>query len=202
MMDMVWLLLGVIGVTIGAAALWRCRMLAKELQQLKRAQYYSESRMKRVPEEIRDAVQPLRWQLANLTAGKPVLQELIVSGRVYADITAEDAQRLIEDNGGYQSEHLLVVDVRTPKEFAAKHVPNATLVPFEELDTRYRADIPDTREKILVYCSSGERSRLACDVLGRAGYTNLYNVQDGLQAWRGPTEGEGGIAFIKLERRR
>ena len=169
---------------------------------MKRAQYYSESRLKRVPEDIREAIQPLRWQVANLTSGKPVLPELIVTGRLYEDVTAEQAQRLIESGGGYQSDTLLVVDVRTPKEFAAKHVTNAKLVPFEELDKRYRTDIPDSREKILIYCSSGERSRLACDLLGRAGYTNLYNVRDGLQAWRGPTDGEGELTFIKLERRR
>ena len=201
-MDAVLVIIAILGVVLAGIALWRCRAFAKELQQLKRAQYYSEGRLKRVPEDIREAIQPLRWQLANLTAGKPILRELIVTGRLYADVTAEDAQRLIESNGGYQSDTLLVLDVRTPKEFAAKHVSNAKLVPFEELDKRYRTDVPDTREKILVYCSSGERSRLACDLLGRAGYTNLYNVQDGLQAWRGPTDGEGELTFIKLERRR
>jgi len=200
-MEAIWLTLTVGGMALAALALWRCRVVTKELQQLKRAQYYSESRLKRVPEDIREAVQPLRWQLANLTSGKPVLRELIVAGRLYADVTAEEAQRLIESGGGYQSNSLLVLDVRTPKEFAAKHVPNATLVPFEELDRRYRSEVPDTREKIVVYCSSGERSRLACDLLGRAGYTNVYNVQDGLQAWRGQTEGEGELTFIKLERR-
>jgi rhodanese-related sulfurtransferase len=200
-MDAVLVIIAILGVILAGMALWRCRGFAKELQQLKRAQYYSEGRLKRVPEDIREAIQPLRWQLANLTAGKPVLRELIVTGRLYADVTAEDAQRLIESGGGYQSDTLLVLDVRTPKEFAAKHVSNAKLVPFEELDKRYRTDVPDTREKILVYCSSGERSRLACDLLGRAGYTNLYNVQDGLQAWRGPTDGEGELTFIKLERR-
>lgn len=200
-MQAVLLGIGLLGVALAGMALWRCRACADALQQLKRAQYYSESRLKRVPEDIREAIQPLRWQLANLTSGKPVLRELIVTGRLYADVTAEEAQRLIEGNGGYQSDTLLVVDVRTPKEYAAKHVSNAKLVPFEELDKRYPVDIPDTREKILVYCSSGERSRLACDLLGRAGYTNLYNVQDGLQAWRGPTEGEGELTFIKLERR-
>jgi rhodanese-related sulfurtransferase len=200
-MDAVLVIIALGGVVLAGAALWRCRAFAKDLQQLKRAQYYSESRLKRVPEDIREAVQPLRWQLASLTSGKPVLRELIVTGRLYADVTAEDAQRLIESNGGYRSDALLVVDVRTPKEFAAKHISNAKLVPFEELDKRYRSDIPDMREKILVYCSSGERSRLACDLLGRAGYTNLYNVQNGLSAWRGPTEGEGELTFIKLERR-
>jgi phage shock protein E len=200
-MEAVLLSIALLGVVLAGVALWRCRALAHDLQQMKRAQYYSESRLKRVPEDIRDAIQPLRWQLANLTSGKPVLGELIVTGRLYADVTAEEAQRLIESSGGYQSNTLLVVDVRTPKEFAAKHILNATLVPFEELDKRYRTDVPDTREKILVYCSSGERSRLACDLLGRAGYTNLYNVQNGLQAWRGPTDGEGELTFIKLERR-
>lgn len=201
-MEAVLLSIALLGVVLAGIALWRCRAFAKDLQQLKRAQYYSEGRLKRVPEDIREAIQPVRWQLANLTSGKPVLRDLIVTGRLYADVTAEEAQRLIESNGGYQSDTLLVVDVRTPKEFAAKHVSNAKLVPFEELDKRYRMDVPDTREKILVYCSSGERSRLACDLLGRAGYTNLYNIQDGLQAWRGLTEGEGELTFIKLERRR
>ena len=200
-MEAVLLIVALLGVVLAGMALWRCRAFAKDLQQLKRAQYYSESRLKRVPEDIREAIQPLRWQVANLTSGKPVLRELIVTGRLYADVTAEEAQRLIESSGGYQSDMLLVVDVRTPKEFAAKHVSNAKLVPFEELDKRYRTDVPDTREKIVVYCSSGERSRLACDLLGRAGYTNLYNVRDGLQAWRGPTDGEGELTFIKLERR-
>ena len=201
-MDVVWIIVAALGCLLAGVALWRCQTVVKDLQQLKRAQYYSESRLKRVPEEIREAVQPLRWQVANLTSGKPVSRDLILTGRLYTDVSAEEAQRVIESNGGYDSTTLLIVDVRTPKEYAAKHVPNATLVPFEELDTRYRRDVPDTREKILVYCSSGERSRLACDMMGRAGYTNLYNVQDGLQAWRGPTEGEGELTFIKLERRR
>lgn len=195
-------IIALLGVVLAGTALWRCRAYAKDLQQLKRAQYYSESRLKRVPEDIREAIQPVRWQLANLTAGKPVLRELIVTGRLYADVTAEEARHLIESSGRYQSDTLLVVDVRTPKEFAAKHIPNATLVPLEELDKRYRMDVPDTREKIFVYCSSGERSRLACDLLARAGYTNLYNIHDGLQAWRGPTDGEGKLTFIKLERRK
>src|SRR5687767_9618392 len=136
-MEAVLLIVALLGVVLAGMALWRCRAFAKDLQQLKRAQYYSESRLKRVPEDIREAIQPLRWQLANVISGKPVLPELIVAGRLYADVTAEEAQRLIESSGGYQSNTLLVVDVRTPKEFAAKHVSNAMLVPFEELDKRY-----------------------------------------------------------------
>jgi rhodanese-related sulfurtransferase len=187
-----------LGLAVAAWSLRRCAALAKDLKQLKREQYYTETRMKRVPEEIREAVQPLRWQVANIVEGKPVARDSIVNGRLYVDISAEDSQRILEGGNG-MSERVVVVDVRTPREHAAKRVPGARLVPFEELDARYRSDIPDTADKVLVYCAAGDRSRLACDFLARQGYTNIYNVREGLQGWRGRTEGEGEMTFIKLE---
>ena len=190
-------LLAFLGLAVGAWSLRRCAILAKDLKQLKRDQYYTETRVKRVPEEIREAVQPLRWQVANMVEGKPVARDSIVNGRLYVDISAEESQRILEGDG--VSETVVVIDVRTPKEHAAKRLPGARLVPFEELDARYRNDIPDTADKVLVYCAGGDRSRLACDFLARQGYTNIYNVRDGLQGWRGRTEGEGEMTFIKLE---
>jgi len=190
--------LALVGLAVGAWALRRCAMLAKDLKQLKRDHYYTETRVKRVPEEIREAVQPLRWQVANMVEGKPVARDSIVNGRLYVDISAEDSQRILEGDHGVP-ETVVVIDVRTPKEHAAKRLPGARLVPFEELDARYRNDIPDTADKVLVYCAGGDRSRLACDFLARQGYTNIYNVRDGLQGWRGRTEGEGEMTFIKLE---
>ena len=190
--------LALLGLAAAAWSLRRCAALAKDLKQLKRDQYYTEARVKRVPEEIREAVQPLRWQVANVVEGKPVARASIVNGRLYVDVSAEDTQRILEDRNG-ASERIVVVDVRTPREHAAKRLPGARLVPFEELDTRYRHEIPDTADKVLVYCAGGDRSRLACDFLARQGYTNIYNVMDGLQGWRGRTEGEGEMTFIKLE---
>ena len=191
-------LFALVGLAVAAWSLRRCAVLAKDLKQLKRDLYYTETRMKRVPEEIREAVQPLRWQVANMVEGKPVARDSIVNGRLYVDISAEDSQRIFEGGHG-ASETVVVVDVRTPREHAAKRVPGARLVPFEELDARYRSEIPDTADKVLVYCAGGDRSRLACDFLARQGYTNIYNVREGLQGWRGRTEGEGEMTFIKLE---
>lgn len=191
-------LFALLGLAVGVWSLRRCATLAKDLKQLKRDQYYTETRVKRVPEEIREAVQPLRWQVANMVEGKPVARDSIVNGRLYVDISAEDSQRILEGDHGV-SETIVVIDVRTPKEHAAKRLPGARLVPFEELDARYRNDIPDTADKVLVYCAGGDRSRLACDFLARQGYTNVYNVREGLQGWRGRTEGEGEMTFIKME---
>ncbi|WP_447977404.1 rhodanese-like domain-containing protein [Candidatus Nitrospira bockiana] len=201
-MDVLSLMLGGLSVAVAVWAAYRAMSLTKEIRQLKREQYYLDGRVKRTAEDIRDAVQPLRWQLANLTIQKPVSRELILAGRPYLDISAADAEREIAKSGGFASAQLMVVDVRTAKEYAAKHLPGARLVPLEELDGRYRRDIPDTVEKVFVYCGSGERSRLACDFLGQQGYTNVYNIQDGLRGWRGPTEGEGELTFIKFESKR
>lgn len=193
--------LAVLGVAIGLLALRRAFALARDVKQLKREAYYTESRLKRLPEEIQNAVQPLRLQLASVADGKPVSRETILNGRLYLDVTADETQRILEQEGGLQSGKVMLVDVRTPREYAAKHAPGAKLVPFDELEARYKTEIPETMEKVFVYCAGGERSRLACDFLSRQGYTNLYNVQDGMQGWRGPTEGEGEIKFIQFERR-
>ena len=175
--------------------------LARQVSRLKREHYYTESRLKQISEEIREMVEPLRLQVAKIAAGGGVPQELILTGRRYLDVSAEEAQRVIEQETGARSGRVVLVDVRSPKEYAVKRVPGAKLVPFEELEKRYKEDIPDTAEKVFVYCAGGERSRFACDFLSRQGYTNLYHVKDGLQGWRGPTEGEGKLTLIQIRSR-
>ena len=43
--------------------------------------------------------------------------------------------------------------------------------------------LPNKDEVILVGCAAGVRSLLAIQVLGKAGYTNLRNVEEGFQGW-------------------
>jgi rhodanese-related sulfurtransferase len=193
-----WLLAG-LGLVVGLAALRWVWMLARQVDQLKRDKYYTDSRLKRVPEEIREAVEPLRHQLARVAAGGTVPRETILEGRLFLEISAADAQAVIAREGMDNEGRVLVLDVRTPKEYAVRRIPGARLVPFEELDHRYREEIPDTTEKIFVYCMGGERSRSACDFLGRRGYTNLYNIREGLRGWHGATEGEGEVQLVQIQ---
>jgi rhodanese-related sulfurtransferase len=197
-----WGIVSLAGIVAAVLALRRSFRLGSELKQLKRDHYYAENRLKRFSDEIREAVQPLRLHVAGLVAGKPVSPDLILSGKPYRDVSADETQRLIEQNGGQESGNVLVIDVRTPKEYAIKHAVGAKLVPFEELEQRYQDAIPETIAHVFVYCQGGERSRLACDFLSGKGYTNLSNVFDGIQAWRGPTEGEGEIKFVQLQAKR
>lgn len=61
-----------------------------------------------------------------------------------------------------------LVDVRTPEEYAAKHVDGAKNIPVDEIDTRL-SEIPKDKP-VVVYCHSGARSATAAKVLRGAGY--------------------------------
>jgi len=71
----------------------------------------------------------------------------------------------------YQStgaDHVLL-DVRTPQEFASGHIEGAVNIAVEELEYRL-SEVPADKE-IIVYCQSGRRSAIAADTLEANGYT-------------------------------
>jgi rhodanese-related sulfurtransferase len=80
-------------------------------------------------------------------------------------------------------EALLVLDVRTPEEYAQDgRIAGSTLIPLQELPQRM--DELQQDQAIACFCRSGNRSRTACDQLAQAGFTNLVNVDGGIGAWR------------------
>ncbi|MEV7180205.1 rhodanese-like domain-containing protein [Kitasatospora sp. NPDC093679] len=80
---------------------------------------------------------------------------------------------------------LTVVDVRSPGEYAAGHIPGAHNIPLDRLDEA----LPTLRAVaerggIAVVCASGNRSRTACEKLSAAGITAL-TLTGGTSAWAG-----------------
>jgi phage shock protein E len=77
-------------------------------------------------------------------------------------------------------EHLakgaMLVDVRTPEEFQAKHLPQAINIPLAELAVRLPQEVPDKGRVILLHCRSGARSARAEQQLRALGYTNVFNL--------------------------
>jgi len=77
--------------------------------------------------------------------------------------------RITVDEGKQRvAEGALIVDVRTPGEFAAGHLPDAVNIPVGEL-TRRLSELPRDRALVL-YCASGARSSRAAAFLENAGY--------------------------------
>ncbi|MGE5446523.1 MAG: rhodanese-like domain-containing protein [Ignavibacteriales bacterium] len=89
---------------------------------------------------------------------------------------------------GIIAERFQVLDVRTPREYEFRRIPGSTLIPLQQLDSRY-AELDPSRE-ILVVCEHGIRSQDACLFLSEMGFKRLYHLVGGLSAYRGPQEGK------------
>ena len=95
----------------------------------------------------------------------------------YIKITAQEAQEMM-------GEDVIILDVRTQAEFAEGHIPNALLLPDNEIKQRAEELLPDKEQTLLVYCRSGRRSELAAKELIQLGYTNVYDF-GGILDWTG-----------------
>ncbi len=74
-----------------------------------------------------------------------------------------------------------IVDVRSPSEFGASHLPGAMSIPVGDVQQRL-SEIP--RDRLVVFiCRSGARSMTASAVATRAGLTNVAHLEGGLLAW-------------------
>jgi rhodanese-related sulfurtransferase len=76
----------------------------------------------------------------------------------------------------------IILDVRTPDEFATGKIPGAILLPDYTIRERAQTVLPDKNALILVYCRSGVRSREAVYQMAEMGYKNIYDF-GGINAW-------------------
>lgn len=97
---------------------------------------------------------------------KPLAGELIIS--------VSDAYQLYQDD-------VFMLDVRTPEEYQAGHIPGATLIPLDQLSVRY-GELP-LDETIVVYCRSGNRSLEAVYLLENAGFERVHSMDRGINSW-------------------
>ena len=86
----------------------------------------------------------------------------------YEQITPAEAKALIDSEEGY-----IILDVRTPEEFAEGHIEGAILIPDHEIGEKAENVLTNKNQLILVYCRSGRRSKNAASELATLGYTNI-----------------------------
>lgn len=77
----------------------------------------------------------------------------------------------------------VVVDVRSPEEYAGGHVPGAVNIPLDQLKARLSELEPHRADKIGVICQSGRRSLAASGTLVEAGFTGVVDIEGGTGAW-------------------
>lgn len=79
---------------------------------------------------------------------------------------------------------LVVIDVRSQKEFDEHSLPGAVLIPQEELYEKMPKAYPRKEAKVYVYDDSGNSGALSARLLRVMGYDQAFYLQGGLGAWK------------------
>lgn len=104
---------------------------------------------------------------------KYILRNKLVRSMEKKDITMEQLKRKVKEGA-------VLLDIRSPQEYKEGHLEGSILIPEYELKAKV-SDILSNKEQIMVvYCSSGIRSKKAQKRLEKMGYINVYNLYGGL----------------------
>lgn len=79
---------------------------------------------------------------------------------------------------------VVVLDVRTPAEFAEGHLANSININFESGNFEEEISKLDKSKTYAVYCRSGNRSGQATAKMSKAGFTNIYDLDGGIIDWQ------------------
>ena len=93
-------------------------------------------------------------------------------------IDRAELEALLEDKD------LVIIDIRTPREFRGGHIPGAVNVPLDDIE-RGRADLDRYRDRaVLIYCRTVNRSGLAIPLLQAKGFREIYVLRGGYSEYR------------------
>jgi phage shock protein E len=102
-------------------------------------------------------------------SGKPASPQLV---------EVAEAEKLIA------AKKVVVLDVRTPAEFADGHIAGATNVDFRDKDFQAKLARLDKNQPYLVHCAIGGRSAKASKLMTRLDFKSVYDLKGGLEAWK------------------
>ncbi len=78
----------------------------------------------------------------------------------------------------------IILDVRTPEEYAAGHLPNAININVLDKDFTNQINSLEKSTTVFVYCKVGGRSADAAKILAKNKFTNIVDLKGGIMAWQ------------------
>ena len=96
----------------------------------------------------------------------------------YHEIKSKKAGTLLKKH-----KDLVVIDIRTEKEYIAGHIAKAKLINFFEDDFKPLLEKLDRKTPYLVHCASGGRSGRSMEIFRDLGFTRIYHMNDGFKGW-------------------
>ena len=118
-----------------------------------------------------------------LTGGcaKIATPEQEIPTQIIEDITPQAAFTLIQNNR--DNPDFVLLDVRTPEEFAEGHIEKAVNIDFRSETFQDEVDNLDKNKAYLIYCRSGRRSADALNIMRELNFMKIYHMASGMIEW-------------------
>ena len=181
------LVLVLLAAAVAALTIWRLAARLRDVDRQVKELRLLRHEIEELRADLDRGLGVTRAHLAAVAADEPPERDVILRGAPWRDVEPAEALALYEKTPG-----LFVLDVRTPAEYASGHIPDAHLIPVDELEDRLR-ELPPKDSVMLVHCAVGGRSTAACQTLGLHGYTRLLNLVGGMHTWPGPRVREESV---------
>jgi rhodanese-related sulfurtransferase len=94
------------------------------------------------------------------------------------NVTVDEAQALLKAD-----KKIIVLDVRTPEEFATAHIPGAKNINFNAPDFKAAVGALDRKATYLVHCQSGGRSARATAAMKELQFKSVLHLNEGFSEW-------------------
>lgn len=98
-------------------------------------------------------------------------------GSAATDLNPSDFKAKSQEAG------VVLLDVRTAGEYAAGHIEGAINIDVEGMTFEGEIADLDNTKTYAIYCQSGRRSRIAVETMTKAGFTKLFNLDQGIGSW-------------------
>jgi len=109
---------------------------------------------------------------------------------VVKDVSPVQANKIIQANKG--NANFVIIDVRTPSEYAGGHLTEAVNIDFNASDFKDKVNLLDKNKTYLVYCRTANRSSSAVKVMTELGFKDIYHMTGGITEWQAE-----GLAVVK-----
>jgi len=107
----------------------------------------------------------------------PAVQKSAVATTQIEEMTAEKFYERIKQGD------VVVIDVRTPREYAEGHIPGAVNIDFYAPDFESKIAALDKDKEYLVHCRSGNRSRRSLPIFQKHGFKKIGHLTRGINEW-------------------
>jgi len=106
----------------------------------------------------------------------------VMGGSAVTNVSVGKAQTLLKERAGKAD--FVILDVRTPEEFAEGHIDGAVNLDVQARDFEKKLRVLDRKKSYLVYCRTGNRSRKATVAMEALGFRSIFHMNEGIVRWK------------------